>query len=282
MEVLKKIIEILIVIILSIMIIASVCVNIASSTILEQDYLISKLDETDYYSRVYEYVESNFKNYIYQSGFDEEILEDIVTKEKIKQDTKIIVKNIYEGTDIKLNTDEIKENLNKNIEQYMITNKLHVKNKSSLESFVNMICEEYEDTLIHTKYENQINNVYQKIIKYRNLADKAILIVIVICTIMLIVLNIKQIYMFLLPVGQSLFVCGTFFTITKFYVEKNIDIPNITLLNEAFSNVIEKVLFDLLGRIMNYGIIFIIIGLLLIIISNVFKSIKNNSLYNKS
>jgi len=41
---------------------------IAFSTVLNKDYVVQKLEETDFYSGTYKLVESNFENYIYQSA----------------------------------------------------------------------------------------------------------------------------------------------------------------------------------------------------------------------
>ena len=46
-------------------------------TMLNKTYILQKLDETNFYSETYKIVESNFENYISQSGLDEEVLENI-------------------------------------------------------------------------------------------------------------------------------------------------------------------------------------------------------------
>ena len=110
----KKIIQYIIVTILALAILALVIINILSSSILKKEYILSKLQQQDYYEKIYEETKSNFENYIHQSGLDEEVLENIVTKEKIEKDTKKIINNIYNGMDEKVDTEEIKNKLNKN------------------------------------------------------------------------------------------------------------------------------------------------------------------------
>ena len=72
-------------------------VNLFSTTILNEQYILSKLQEVDYYNKMYDYVQSCFEKYIGQSGLDEEILNNVVSKEKIKNDTQIIISNIYDA-----------------------------------------------------------------------------------------------------------------------------------------------------------------------------------------
>ena len=65
---------------------------------------------------IYTAVESDFENYIYQSGLDENVLENIVSLEKIENDTKTIINNLYDGTSETIDVTEIENNLNNNIQ----------------------------------------------------------------------------------------------------------------------------------------------------------------------
>ena len=42
---------------------------------------MAKLQSQNYYEKIYKETESNFENYIHQSGLDEDVLKDIVWKE---------------------------------------------------------------------------------------------------------------------------------------------------------------------------------------------------------
>ena len=90
MKVLINILKIIIITILTICILFLGIKNIFSSTILDQSYITNKLEETNLYHETYELVKSNFENYIYQSGLDEIVLEDICTEEKVKNDLNTI------------------------------------------------------------------------------------------------------------------------------------------------------------------------------------------------
>ena len=67
----KRIIQYIIATILALAILALTIVNILSSTIFSPEYILSKLPEQNYYDTIYEEAESNFENYIHQSGLDE-------------------------------------------------------------------------------------------------------------------------------------------------------------------------------------------------------------------
>ena len=127
MKVITNIIKFIVLTILTLCIVSVGIITIVSSTILDQSYIMQKLEETNFYSDTYELVKSNFENYIYQSGLDEEVLNDICTKEKVKQDLNLILTNIYQGTDKKIDTTEIADKLNANIDKLDIRNSKNSK-----------------------------------------------------------------------------------------------------------------------------------------------------------
>ena len=88
MNTIVKIFRFVLILVLTISIISLVFINIASSTILSKDYILGKLDETYYYMDIREELESNFENYVGQSGLDEEVFHNIITEEKIKEEIK--------------------------------------------------------------------------------------------------------------------------------------------------------------------------------------------------
>ena len=111
MKVLINLLKFIFITILTICLIALGEITIASSTVLDKNYVMQKIEETDFYSGTYKLVESNFENYIYQSGLDEEVLKSICTEDKVKNDINIMLSNIYNGTNKTIDTTEISTNL---------------------------------------------------------------------------------------------------------------------------------------------------------------------------
>ena len=270
----KKIITYIIALILSVLFISSILIYLLSSTILSKDYVLDKLDETNYYEQVYELVESNFENYIQQSGLDEDVIENIVTEDKIKEDTKQILTNLYDGANEEISTEEIAEQLNANIEESLEDRDLTSDEEEAIKSFVQTICDEYEDTIIHTKYEEEINNIYQKIINYKKYAVQVLSITIGILLVVLIIMNHRAIYRSVKAVAISLLTNGILLLITNFYINSNLKIQTITILNNAFSEVIVNILTEIMSKILTYGWILTVIGVLLIIVSNLTHNLR--------
>ena len=249
-------------------------IQIASSTILSEQYILSKLEETDYYNKIYESVKSNFENYIHQSGLEETVLENIVSKEKVRKDTKIIISNLYNGLEQKIDTQEIRDNLNKNIKETLGEQNITKTQQSSIDTFVEHICNEYTDTMSHFSYEKQINQYYQKAMQYINLVKKVLLITIGLAILLLLVLNLKRIYKFVLLLGISLTTTGTFLVIVNLFINSKVKVQTITILNDAISDTVRSVLAEILHMIMNNGSIMLISGILLIIIPNLIHNLK--------
>lgn len=270
----KRIIQYIITVILAIAILALIVINMLSSTILSKEYILSKLQEQNYYDKIYEEAESNFENYIHQSGLDEEVLQEIVTKEKVQKDTEIIINNIYNGMDEKIDTEEIKNNLNEKINK-SINGKISSSQQKSIDTFVDTICKEYETAISHTNYEKKINAVITKANKYLSLGKKIFIATAMVSVVLLILLTIKRIYEIIARIGTSLIIDGLIFVLAEKYINSKIKIETIMLLNQGISDVLQNILNEILSNILKTGSIMLGLGILFIIINGIIKSIKD-------
>ena len=278
MKIFKNIITFIFTIILTILILSYVIIKLCSSTVLNENYVISKLEENDYYNKTYELVESNFENYIQQYGLDEEVLKDIITKDEIEEDTKSILNNIYSGIGDNISTEKIKERLTQNIDKSLENKKLSSSEKEAIDDFIDKIGNEYETTIFHTNYEKSLSNMYKKIIKMVSFGEKVILVSIGFFVILILIINTRRIYKSISAIGISMISSGVIFIIAKIYINTKIKIQTITVLNSVCSTTLRNILQELLDNIITYGIIFSVIGLVLIILSNLIHNIKKYGL----
>lgn len=276
MKIISKIIQYILVLIIAITIIAIVAIKIATSTILSKEYTLKKLEETQYYSKIYQEVVENFEKYIYQSGLDEEVIRGIITEEKVEEDVKTIISNIYDGTDKKIDVTEINTNLTNKIEETISTKKLGTAQVEAIETFKNKISEEYIQTMTHTEYEQNINKIYIKVLKYVELAKKAILITILVSIVLILIICHKNIFKGIAEIGISITSSGIFYTIVQVFINKKINIETITILNGAISDLLRTILKNIVQTLLNYGIILLITGVILILIGNLVNSKKFN------
>ena len=259
---------------LVVIILAFAFLNIATSTILNKNYILTKLEETGYYSGIYQEVEKDFRNYIDQSGLEEEVMDNVITEDKVKEDVNIMISNIYEGRDEKIDVTEIRTNLNNNIEKYIANQQGLKVDNSAVETYIDKICEQYKTTMTHTDYEQKINNVYMKILKYADIVNKALLIAMLVLVIVIFSICHERIFKGFSSIGISILSSGVLFVLTNLFIKMKIKIDTITILNSAFSSSLRSILKDVIGTILNYGFIMLGIGLALIILGNLVDSIK--------
>lgn len=263
MKVLKNLLKFIFITILTICIISLGIITIAFSTILDKNYVMQKLEETNFYADTYELVGSNFENYIYQSGLDEEVLNNICTEEKVKQDINIMLSNMYNGTNQEIDTTEIANNLNANIDKSGIKNK---QNESAIQQFVSHICDEYTNTLVHTKYETQINNMYTKVTEALDQIYEIILIVLAVDMIAIIAINNKKISKDIQHIGIALFATSAFELSVWQIVTSKIDIQGIKIFNDVFSKSIVTIIQEIINQIVSLALGTFVISIIFIAI----------------
>lgn len=283
MKKVKSVFRYIFAIVLAISLIIFFLVNILSSTILDKKYVSNKLDETGYYDKVYGYAISNFENYIIQSGLDKSVLDGIITREDVVNDTQKILNNIYSNIEETINAESLKTKLHANIEtatQGMIVTE---EQKVSLNSFVDEVAKEYLNTIAHFDYEKEIFNACHKFSFILDVTNKLVLIFAAVSIFGLMVTCGKKIYKIFASIGFSIFVTGLFFIIMNIFVNAKVNIQTITILNDALSFVIRDILGAIFGQIVGKGLLMFFGGVALIFVSNlVHNFIKYNDYNEKS
>ena len=273
MRIAKKVARFITELILAVAIISFIIVNLSMETILNKSYILASLEKSNYYEQIYELLEQNFENYIQQSGLEKEVLKDIVTKEKIEEDSKKIIVNIYDDFYEEISTKEIEDNLEKNIKNQIKGRSLNASEKQAIDDFINKICEEYKATISNLEYERQINTVYRQIMKYIKIVKKGLVIIIGLAIIILVLLNLKRPYRIGVNTGTAMIASGMILVLMNIYTKIKLDIMHISILNAPISEVIRNIANDIISNILQYGAILTIVGLVLIILANLVHNI---------
>ena len=281
-KVIETIIKIILVILLFITIFAFGILNILSNTILDQEYTLNKLEETNYYANIYSQIKSDFINYIYQSGLDENVIEDIVTPEEVKNETRKIIVGIYNGLHEDVDTTKIHDRLNDNINKSLEGKKIDSQTQEAINTFVNQIVDQYQETITKTEYENQIYKNFSKIQKIVNKGKKITILLAVTLGALIIITYYKKIFKNIAYLGTALFSDGIAYIFLDMYISKKVDIENLTILNDAITITLREYLQSILKEIFLYGGILLIIGLALIILGNTIHGLKYYSKKRKS
>ena len=248
-----------------------VLINILNSTILSKEYILNKLEESNYYNNIYTEVENNFENYIYQSGLDPIVLENIVSRDKIKEDTNIIISNIYDGNNKVIDLEVVRNNLSTNIDKSLEDRYVSEENKKAINKFIDIIINEYEDTIMNTDYSSKINTGISSINNKINMINIIMIILVIISILSLILLNIKKKRRKLSIFGIPLLALGLLLITIYLYIILNIDINNIVILNDAISIAVHYILNGIVVKFLINGSIFTILGILIIIIGNMLR-----------
>ena len=263
-------------IILAVSIIGLVVIYLASSTVLKQSYVIKQLEKNNYYSKIREQVISDFENYIYQSGLDENVLESIVTEDRIKEDTNKIISNIFSGINEEVNIEEIESQISNNFKEAVkstYNRNLTPTEEKAVETLVGKLSNEYATTILHFNVEKQIYDVYAKVIEIIQIAKKVLCISAGASFLLLILLSLRRIYRIFTMSGIALLVSGGFMAVSNYILNSQIKVNTITFYNQGISDVIKSVLSDILLQMKNYGIIMLASGIVIIVIANLVHNI---------
>lgn len=237
--------------------------SVVFKTIFNKEYVLEQMENNNFYSETYKLVESGFENYIGQSGLDEEVIKNICTEDKIKNDINIILSNIYEGTNEKIDTSEISNNLNSNIDKENVRTS---SNSKAIDEFVEHICQSYKDTIISTNYENTINEKYSKITQKITKVQNILIIAIIISIIGVIVLNVKDILKLLFWTESAVLSSAVMQLAITTVIKSKVNIDGIKIFNDAFSNIVVTIIKDILSKINIIAGKFIIVYFILVVI----------------
>ena len=236
--------------------------SVVFKTIFNKEY-VEQMENNNFYSETYKLVESGFENYIGQSGLDEEVIKNICTEDKIKNDINIILSNIYEGTNEKIDTSEISNNLNSNIDKENVRTS---SNSKAIDEFVEHICQSYKDTIISTSYENTINEKYSKITQKITKVQNILIIAIIISIIGVIALNVKDILKLLFWTESAVLSSAVMQLAITTVIKSKVNIDGIKIFNDAFSNIVVTIIKDILSKINIIAGKFIIVYFILVVI----------------
>lgn len=277
MKILRNILNVILSFFLVISIAAILTTSILENKILNKDYLLSKMEETEFYLQISREVESGFENYIYQSGLPEETIKDLFTEGMIRQDVNSIVDCIYEGKDITLSNEKVKENLDKKVKDYLKNQDILLNNqgKENINKFEDLIIKEY---INNVNVSSKLNTKGYDGITTLNKIDEKIgylpILITVIIIVLLFVVNKKDLLNVINYSGISLLSLGVLMKLGINTIFYNVDFDNLMILSGSLSNLITSIVKEILYSSIDKSTIFIICGIVGIFIVAVLKNVS--------
>ena len=265
----KKIISYILVFLLIITLLTSIITTILKQTILKEKYILKLLSKNDYYSKTYNEIVEKFKDNTIQTGLTEEVLEEIISQDKVYNDINSLIEYLYNNTEkIEIDTENIKiklqENINKQIEEN--NKKVSKDEQESINTYVETITKIYNNSIIYS--EQYVQQVQKAITSVNIILNKIQIIsymLFVILLILIIVINKKESYKYLSITSTA---TGILFILVRIIEKSSMKIQNLLILNKAFSQVLINLIENTIINLLTIGITLFIIGIALNFIKN--------------
>lgn len=262
MKIIRKIISYILAIILVTLMSATIILSIVNAVVFSKSNVKKQMQKVDYYTEINNIIKESANNYIMQSGFDESIMDNVISKEKINKDIDKVINAIYEGEEVEISTDEIKNSLDKNVQQYIAQNnyKVDAQTQKDIEKFEDKIESIYANSITYSK------SSIKKVVKYFKMVKRMTRVALIASSILLIIFAIITYKTNRATFGISLLATGIICIFIKCYSSINIAVNNILMVNKTFSNLMINIINQVIQYVFIGGIILAVLGIALIII----------------
>ena len=266
----KKITSYILSAVFAVCIVALVLAICVYSSIFDRNKLGDSLVESKYYLNIYKIVHENCSNYLLQSGFDENLFDNVITEESVKSDINDIINDIYENRKVEISTETLEQKLDQNIQKQIEEKEYTVDDEAqaSIDEFKKTILETYENNILYSqKAVDQVSKYFRKAEK----ASKMLIIAAAMATSILafIIFKLRK-----PAIGIGILAAGVLLVVAKVYSGVRVAINNILVINWAFSSTVSYILNKLVQNIFVVGVVLIVVGLLWIVIFEHRKSKK--------
>lgn len=240
-------------------------------TIFNESYTLDLLDNNNYYEELYQNTKEEVSNYLEQSGLEENILDNVITKTEIKNTIITNLDNLYQNRTIKTDTTKITNDLTTKINTYIKDNNIKVENKNTVSTLVNKLVSIYKEEISY-------NNTFEKIRPAFNKFHHYTKIVLVVSIILLVMTYLINRYLFKdRNIIASLFTNSVLLIGLVLYTQYTINITDISFYNTSISNIIKEFLNSVLKTINLVGLVSLGLGIFLSLLSTGFiKALRKN------
>lgn len=261
MKIVRKVISYIFSILLVTLMFATIILSMVNVVIFRKSNVKNKMQKVDYYTEISNIIKDSANNYIMQSGFDESIMDSVISKEKINNDIDKVIDAIYEGKEIDISTEEIRASLDENVQKYIKQNnyKVDAQAQKDIAKFEDKIESIYANSITYSK------NAIKEVVKYFKIAKRITRLMLIIISILLIILAFITYKINRASFGISLVATGIICIFIKCYSSLNIAVNNILMVNKTFSNLMISLISQVVRYIFICGIILTILGIALII-----------------
>ena len=234
-----------------------------SQTVLQKEYVLAKVEEVGYEEKIQTDLKNGFENYQYQSGLPASVFENLYTRSSLQADIYCVVNAIYENEEVQINSEEVRNKLEANIQQYLSENQIVLKEAElqNIQDFENIIVNVYENRVNSVAdYVDTIQKVLQKVKEIAKIAQICLIVALAVFLLIGLVAQMREPSEFVNQLAIALLSSGVILILLQKVIHQEIDIQHILLLNQSFSDFVKYILFDLMNEINFYGMVFAIVG----------------------
>lgn len=262
MKIVRKIISYILAAIVVTLMSVTIILAMINNVIFSKSNVKKHMNKVDYYTEISNIIKDSANNYIMQSGFDESIMDSVIPKEKINNDIDKVIDAIYEGKEIDISTEEIRANLDENVQQYIQQNNYKVdgQTQKDIAKFEDKIESIYENSITYSK------NAVKQVVSYFKMAKRITRLALIAVSILLIIFAFITYKINRASFGISLLATGIICIFIKCYSGLNIAVNNILMVNKTFSNLMINLINQVVQYIFISGIILTVLGIFFIII----------------
>ena len=236
-------------------------------TVYDKSYITNLLIKNDYYTKVSTEIKEEMEGNTLSTGFTDVILENLFTEEEVVDDINTFINNTYDGKKTELNKDNIKTNLENNINAFLKKSNLKILNQDDVNKFANDLVDIYKNEICLYGFLDNYISTFAKIGRIINTLLIIFSIAIFILLILLKVVNSHYI-------SSSLIASGLIILFVRIFVYEKIDINGLLIITELFSNILRLILTILGKMLLSIGIGLIIVGVILLCQMIVIDKIK--------
>lgn len=255
---------------LSLLVLGLSLVSFTKVFFLKSDYIINHLREINYYDDLTDSIKTEMSNYIIQSGLVDSVLDNIYTKELVQETLEGAINDLYNGKRIGVDTSKVKENLNKNINEYLGKHNIIITDQKALDMFMDQMLSVYTDEIIISTKVNKVQSLFLKVVDLIN----KLFIVLVLLTILVSIFSLvfyRRNFITIPTISSAILILlGNYLFFNK------VDVASILFWNNNVSKVIRSVFFDVSSKLNTFAIILIVIGLLSLVVFSIIEYFKNN------
>ena len=229
-------------------------------TVFNFKYTIKILDKNDYYQVLYDSIKEEMQYYTLQSGFGDDIIDDTFTKEEVIVSINDVIKKVYSGDKIEINTTKFEERLNKKIDDYVLEKDFKIVNKDELHQFTTEMSKVYVKKITMNGYISKINRYINKI---SNLVSK---VTILVSILLLLCLGFYIIVFKFKKLGIALFANTLLLITLNIWFKWVIPVNSIFIYNNFISSIIKSIINNILIYIIVIAGCYFILGMMTIML----------------